>query len=61
MTASNRTRVVRIPEELFLQRPELWTREGLEAFLRENGIDTTKPYMREDTFVQPEESLRPAA
>jgi hypothetical protein len=54
-------RIVRIPEELFLTRPELWTREGLEAYLREQGIDTTQPYTREDTFVQREEALRLAA
>ena len=54
-------RIVRIPEELFLTQPELWTREGLEAYLREQGIDTTRPYTREDTFVQREETLRLAA
>jgi len=54
-------RIVRIPEELFLSRPELWSRDGLESFLRENGIDTTKPYTREETFVQREEPLRLAA
>jgi hypothetical protein len=54
-------RIVRIPEELFLTRPELWSRDGLESFLRENGIDTTKPYTREETFVQREEPLRLAA
>ena len=55
------SRIVRIPEELFLTNPELWTREGLEAYLREQGIDTTKPYTREDTFVQRDETLRLAA
>jgi hypothetical protein len=53
--------IVRIPEELFLTRPELWSREGLESYLREKGIDTTKPYTREETFVQREETLRLAA
>jgi hypothetical protein len=53
--------IVRIPEELFLTNPELWTREGLEAYLRQHGIDTTKPYTREDTFVQREDALRLAA
>jgi hypothetical protein len=61
MAASRSDRIVRIPEELFLARPELWSRDGLEAYLRENGIDTTRPYTREDTFVQREESLRLAA
>jgi hypothetical protein len=55
------SRIVRIPEELFLKHPELWTREGLEAYLREQGIDTTQPYTREDTFVQRDETLRLAA
>ena len=36
-------RIVRIPEELFLAHPELWTREGLEAYLRQHGIRITIP------------------
>jgi hypothetical protein len=54
-------RIVRIPEELFLTNPDLWTREGLESYLRRQGIDPTKPYTREDTFVQLEDALPLAA
>ena len=45
-------RQVRIPEAVFLARPDLWSREGLEEYLREQGIDTSRPYFREETFVQ---------
>jgi hypothetical protein len=45
-------RIVRIPEQLFLTRPDLWSRAGLEAYLREHGIDPSRPYGREQTFVQ---------
>lgn len=52
MSAREPVRVVRIPEELFLSRPDLWSRDGLEAYLEEQGIDPSKPYAREETFVQ---------
>ena len=45
-------RVVRISEELFLRRPDLWSREGLDAYLEEQGIDPTQPYAREETYIQ---------
>jgi hypothetical protein len=45
-------REVRIPEETYLARPELWSREGLEAYLREQGIDPARPYARQEIFVQ---------
>jgi hypothetical protein len=45
-------RIVRIPEELYLTRPDLWSRAGLEAYLREHGIDPSRSYGREQTFVQ---------
>ncbi len=47
-------REVRIPEETFLSRPDLWSREGLEEYLREQGIDPGRPYRREEIFVQPD-------
>ncbi len=43
---------VRLPEDLFLSRPDLWTRQGLEDYLREHGIDPSRPYHREEIFVQ---------
>ncbi len=52
MAAREPIRVVRISEELFLSRPELWSRDGLEAYLEEQGIDPTQPYAREETFIQ---------
>jgi hypothetical protein len=45
-------RQVRIPESVFLARPDLWSRDGLEEYLREQGIDTSRPYFREEVFVQ---------
>jgi hypothetical protein len=45
-------RQVRIPESVFLDRPDLWSRDGLEEYLREQGIDTSRPYFREEVFVQ---------
>jgi hypothetical protein len=45
-------RIVRISEELYLTRPDLWSRAGLEAYLREHGIDPRRSYGREQTFVQ---------
>ncbi|HEV8306945.1 MAG TPA: hypothetical protein VGW35_04710 [Methylomirabilota bacterium] len=45
-------REVRIPESVFLSRPDLWSREGLQEYLRENGIDPSAPYHREEVFVQ---------
>ncbi|HEV8676949.1 MAG TPA: hypothetical protein VGX21_23175 [Methylomirabilota bacterium] len=51
-------RQVRIPESIFLARPDLWSRDGLEEYLREHGIDIKRPYFREEVFVQ---DLRAAA
>jgi hypothetical protein len=48
-------REVRIPEETYLARPELWSREGLEDYLREQGIDPSRPYVRQEIFVQLDE------
>jgi hypothetical protein len=48
-------REVRIAEETYLARPELWSREGLEAYLREQGIDPGRPYARQEIFVQLDE------
>ncbi len=45
-------REVRMPESVFLSRPDLWSREGMEEYLREHGIDPSQPYQREETFVQ---------
>jgi hypothetical protein len=56
MAARDSARVVRIPEELFLSRPDLWSREGLEAYLAEQGLDPSRPYAREETFVQLDEA-----
>lgn len=52
MASVESVRVVRIPEDIFLSRPDLWSREGLEAYLQEQGIDPSRPYVREETFVQ---------
>jgi hypothetical protein len=52
MAESSPVRVVRIPEDVFLSRPDLWSREGLEAFLEEQGIDPSRPYVREETYLQ---------
>lgn len=53
-------REVRIPEETYLARPELWSREGLEDYLREQGIDPSRPYLRQEIFVQLDELDRAA-
>ncbi len=50
-------REVRISEDLMLARPDLWSREGLEAYLREAGIDPSRPYWREEVFVQLEAAV----
>jgi hypothetical protein len=52
MADASPVRVVRISEDVFLSRPDLWSQEGLEAFLEEQGIDPSRPYVREETFVQ---------
>jgi hypothetical protein len=52
MESRERLRIVRIPQHVFLSRPDLWSREGLEEYLREQGIDPGRPYEREDIFVQ---------
>ncbi len=44
-------RLVRIPEEELLARPDLWSPEGLAEYLREHGIDPSRPY-REDEWTE---------
>lgn len=39
---------IRIPEAELLARPDLWTRDGLEEYLRERGIDPSQPYGEDD-------------
>ncbi|HZS32319.1 MAG TPA: hypothetical protein VFC42_02965 [Methylomirabilota bacterium] len=41
-----RRRIVRVADREFLARPDLWRRDGLEAFLLEQGIDPLRPYRR---------------
>jgi hypothetical protein len=55
MAPDERVRKVRIPEHVFLARPDLWGREGLEDYLREHGIDPSRPYEREDVYLQEDE------
>ncbi|MGH7266469.1 MAG: hypothetical protein ACREMB_16730 [Candidatus Rokuibacteriota bacterium] len=52
MAAEEPVRMVRIPEHVFLARPDLWSQEGLEDYLREQGIDPSRPYERQDIYIQ---------
>jgi hypothetical protein len=52
MASDERVRTVRIPQHVFLGRPDLWSQAGLEEYLREQGIDPSRPYEREDVYIQ---------
>ena len=43
-TRDGTRRAVRISEAVWLGRPDLWTRDGLEEYLCEHGIDPSRPY-----------------
>lgn len=39
-------RLARLPEADFLADPTLWTSAGLAAWLMEQGVDATQPFVR---------------